>query len=75
MQADQAHVCAALPWDSPAPPLRHSHGSTPSTATSPCSASKSLDPERKALFDQLWAEARIGHEQRLCEQAPTLRKA
>ena len=27
-----------------------------------------LDPERKALFDRLWAEARIGHEKRLCEQ-------
>src|SRR6188472_3760194 len=29
---------------------------------------ESLDPERKTLFDQLWAEARIGHEQRLCKQ-------
>ncbi len=29
---------------------------------------ESLDPERKALFDRLWAEARIGHEKRLCEQ-------
>ncbi|GFE85174.1 hypothetical protein [Steroidobacter agaridevorans] len=29
---------------------------------------ESLDPERKALFDQLWAEARTGHEKRLCEQ-------
>ena len=27
-----------------------------------------LDPERKALFDRLWAEARINHESRLCEQ-------
>jgi hypothetical protein len=29
---------------------------------------ESLDPERKALFDRLWAEARIDHEIRLCEQ-------
>jgi predicted DNA-binding ribbon-helix-helix protein len=29
---------------------------------------ESLDPERKALFDRLWAEARIDHEKRLCEQ-------
>jgi len=29
---------------------------------------ESLDAERKALFDQLWAEARKGHEKRLCEQ-------
>jgi hypothetical protein len=27
-----------------------------------------LDPERKAQFDRLWADARIGHEKRLCEQ-------
>jgi hypothetical protein len=27
-----------------------------------------LDPERKALFDWLWAEARIDHEKRLCAQ-------
>ena len=27
-----------------------------------------LDPERRALFDSLWREARNGHEQRLCEQ-------
>ena len=27
-----------------------------------------LDPERKAMFDRLWREARTGHEQRLCEQ-------
>jgi hypothetical protein len=27
-----------------------------------------LDPERKAQFDGLWADARIGHEKRLCEQ-------
>ena len=26
----------------------------------------SLDPERKADFDRLWANARLGHEQRLC---------
>src|SRR6187399_8212 len=30
---------------------------------------ESLDPQRKALFDRLWAEARISHEPRLCEQA------
>lgn len=29
---------------------------------------ESLDPERKALFDGLWAAARVGHEKRLCEQ-------
>ena len=28
-----------------------------------------LDPQRKALFDGLWREARTGHEKRLCEQA------
>ena len=27
-----------------------------------------LDPERRALFDRFWAEARAGHEQRLCAQ-------
>ena len=27
-----------------------------------------LDAERKALFDRLWAQARIGHEKRLCER-------
>ena len=27
-----------------------------------------LDPARKALFDQLWQTARVGHEQRLCAQ-------
>jgi hypothetical protein len=27
-----------------------------------------LDPERKALFDRLWAEARINREKRLCTQ-------
>ena len=29
---------------------------------------ESLDPERRAAFDRLWKEARIGHEARLCEQ-------
>ena len=29
-------------------------------------AVEKLDPERRALFDRLWAEARVGHEQRLC---------
>jgi len=27
-----------------------------------------LDPQRAAAFDKLWKEARIGHENRLCEQ-------
>ncbi|WP_153067460.1 hypothetical protein [Steroidobacter cummioxidans] len=31
-------------------------------------AIEDLDAERKALFDQLWAQARVGHEKRLCEQ-------
>jgi hypothetical protein len=31
-------------------------------------AVESLDPGRRAVFDQLWAEARLGHEQRLCAQ-------
>lgn len=29
---------------------------------------QTLDPARKALFDQLWQAARVGHEQRLCAQ-------
>jgi hypothetical protein len=29
---------------------------------------ESLDVQRQAVFDQLWAEARIGYEQRLCKQ-------
>jgi hypothetical protein len=29
-------------------------------------AVEKLDPERRALFDRLWGEARVGHEQRLC---------
>jgi hypothetical protein len=28
-----------------------------------------LDPERKAQFDRLWGDARVGDEKRLCEQA------
>jgi hypothetical protein len=28
-----------------------------------------LDPARRAMFEGLWREARIGHEQRLCERA------
>ena len=28
-----------------------------------------LDPDRKALFERLWREARTGHERRLCEQS------
>src|ERR1700752_2120190 len=31
-------------------------------------AVEKLDPERKALFDRLWGEARTGAEQRLCAQ-------
>jgi hypothetical protein len=31
-------------------------------------AVQGLDPERKAVFDRLWQEARAGDEQRLCEQ-------
>ena len=30
---------------------------------------ETLDAPRKALFDQLWREARVGQEPRLCEQA------
>jgi len=30
-------------------------------------AIKKLDPKRRAILDQLWASARIGHETRLCE--------
>jgi hypothetical protein len=30
-------------------------------------AVEKLDPERRALFDRLWREARTGHERRLCE--------
>jgi hypothetical protein len=32
-------------------------------------AVEKLDPERRALFDRLWREARTGHERRLCEQS------
>ena len=28
-----------------------------------------LDPERRAVLDRAWGEARAGHEERLCEQA------
>ena len=31
-------------------------------------AVEKLDPERRALFDRLWRDARTGHEQRLCEK-------
>ena len=31
-------------------------------------AVQNLDPERRAVFDRLWIEARKTHEQRLCEQ-------
>ena len=29
---------------------------------------QTLDPQRRAEFDRLWKEARVGHEARLCEQ-------
>jgi hypothetical protein len=32
-------------------------------------AVQELDPERRAILNRLWAEARSGHEKRLCEQA------
>jgi hypothetical protein len=32
-------------------------------------AVQSLDPEQRAVLDRLWAEARSGHERRLCGQA------
>ena len=31
-------------------------------------AVQQLDPERRAVFDRLWRDARIAHEMRLCEQ-------
>ena len=31
-------------------------------------AVETLDPERRAIFDRLWVETRVGHEKRLCEQ-------
>lgn len=31
-------------------------------------AVQQLDPERRGVFDELWKEARIGYEERLCEQ-------
>ena len=31
-------------------------------------AVEQLDPERRAVFDRLWRDARIAHEMRLCEQ-------
>jgi len=31
-------------------------------------AIEKLDPERRAIFDRLWAAARSGHEERLCTQ-------
>jgi hypothetical protein len=31
-------------------------------------AVEKLDPERKAQFDRLWGEARVGNEQRMCPQ-------
>ncbi|HEY6511566.1 MAG TPA: hypothetical protein VI032_06285, partial [Burkholderiaceae bacterium] len=33
-----------------------------------------LDAQRKALFDNLWREARVGHERRLCEQGADSRQ-
>ena len=35
---------------------------------------ETLDPQRKALFDQLWREARAGQEKRLCEQGADVRQ-
>ena len=35
-------------------------------------AVETLDPERRAIFDRLWAEARVGHEKRLCKQGADL---
>jgi hypothetical protein len=37
-------------------------------------AVEKLDPERRALFDRFWGEARIGHEQRLCAQSADSRQ-
>jgi len=31
-------------------------------------AVETLDPDRRAIFDELWAEARVGNEKRLCAQ-------
>jgi hypothetical protein len=31
-------------------------------------AVETLDSERRAEFDRLWSEARVGHEKRLCER-------
>ncbi len=31
-------------------------------------AVETLDPERRSIFDNLWAEARVGNEKRLCAQ-------
>ena len=31
-------------------------------------AVSTLDPEHRAIFDELWAEARVGNEKRLCAQ-------
>src|SRR5207344_2939774 len=32
-------------------------------------AIETLDPERRSIFDDLWGEARVGNEERLCAQA------
>ncbi|HSB26172.1 MAG TPA: hypothetical protein VLE94_23970 [Burkholderiaceae bacterium] len=32
-------------------------------------AVEKLDPQRKAVFDRIWQDARSGHERRMCEQA------
>jgi hypothetical protein len=37
-------------------------------------AVEKLDPERRALFDRFWGEARTGHEQRLCAQSADSRQ-
>jgi len=31
-------------------------------------AVEQLDPQRRAVFDRLWRDARVGHDMRLCEQ-------
>jgi len=38
-------------------------------------AVQKLDRQRRAILDRLWAEARSGHEKRLCEQAADIGQA
>ena len=35
---------------------------------------ETLDPERRAIFDRLWREARAGNDQRLCEQGADVKQ-